>query len=216
MNEPLPVQELSEYLQAKARGLQSGRQFWLGIAGPPGSGKSNLCQRLLATLGDTAVVLPMDGYHFRRDQLDRMPRPEEAHRRRGAPFTFDAERFVRDLAAARATGSGRFPSFDHAAGDPIENDIQLIANQHQIVIVEGNYLLLDDEPWRRLRALFDESWYLDVEIALCKQRVERRHVHAGCDPATARLRAETNDGPNAARVAQTSPQNADRIVRVEL
>ncbi len=213
MNETLPIQELCEHLQAKARGLRSGRQFWLGIAGPPGSGKSTLCQSLLARLGDSAVVLPMDGYHFRRDQLDRMPDAEEAHRRRGAPFTFDAERFVRELSAARATGSGRFPSFDHAAGDPIENDIQLLADLHQIVIVEGNYLLLDDDPWRRLRALFDESWYLDVGLALCKQRVERRHIRAGCDPQTARFRAETNDGPNAEWVARTSPQNADRIIR---
>jgi pantothenate kinase len=206
--------ELVGYFESKIERLRQDEQFWLGIAGPPGSGKSTLCGELLRQLGDTAIVLPMDGYHYRRDQLDRMPDPEEAHRRRGAPFTFDAERFVTELAAARTTGQGLFPSFDHTAGDPIEDDIRLIKGQHKMVIVEGNYLLLDDEPWNRLPAFFDETWYLDTDIALCKQRVYQRLIATGCDAPTARQRVAYNDGPNAELVIRVSPRNADRVIRL--
>lgn len=136
---------LADYLRAKTGSLERGEQFWLGIAGAPGSGKSTLSASLLDQLRDIAIVIPMDGYHFYRRELDEMPDPEEAHKRRGAPFTFNAERFVRDLTSARPARHGLFPSFDHGTGDPIENDIHLTPS-HKLVIVEGNYVLLDDDP----------------------------------------------------------------------
>ena len=55
-----------------------------------------------------------------------MPDPKEAHRRRGAHWTFDGERFLREVAAARRSGRGSFPGFDHAIGDPVENAWQVL------------------------------------------------------------------------------------------
>lgn len=58
-------------------------------------------------------------YHFYRRELDALPDPAEAHRRRGAPWTFDAAAFVAAVRAARAGSRVSVPSFDHAAGDPV-------------------------------------------------------------------------------------------------
>jgi len=69
---------------------------------------------------DIAIV-PMDGYHYYRSQLEKMDNPQHALAKRGAPFTFDSERFVNDIVNLRKTGSGSFPSFDHGKGDPVEN-----------------------------------------------------------------------------------------------
>lgn len=60
-----------------------------------------------------------------RRELDLLPDPHEAHRRRGAHWTFDGRRFLRELRDARRTGGGRFPGFDHARGDPVENQWQV-------------------------------------------------------------------------------------------
>jgi pantothenate kinase len=214
MDNSLAPEDLTSYLHAKAGPLLPGQQFWLGIAGPPGAGKSTLCRKLLSELGDMAIVLPMDGYHYSRDYLDRLPDSIDAHRRRGAPFTFDAARFVREISEARKTGSGEFPSFDHGRGDPIANDIRLLKSQHRLVLVEGNYLLLNDEPWRRLKSVFDESWYLDTDITTCRARVLQRFLAGGLDAEAAQIRVETNDGPNAQLIAEQSPQNASRIIRI--
>jgi pantothenate kinase len=84
------------------------RQPWLvGVAGVPGSGKSTLvravCERLNAR--DTpAVVVPMDGFHYYRRQLDQMPDAELAHARRGAEWTFDARAYHACLAAIKSSG----------------------------------------------------------------------------------------------------------------
>lgn len=67
--------------------------------------------------------MTMDGYHYYRHQLDKMDDPEHAHARRGAEFTFDAERFVNDITQAVKTGMASFPDFDHAKKDPEEDKI---------------------------------------------------------------------------------------------
>lgn len=74
---------------------------FIGISGIPASGKSMLSQNLENLLRDAhginCLVVSMDGYHYYRSELDEMDDPKEAHARRGAAFTFDSERFVREV-----------------------------------------------------------------------------------------------------------------------
>jgi len=205
--------ELAKHLLDQAARLGDDQMFWLGIVGAPGSGKSTLSHELLQRLGNLAIGVPMDGYHFYRSELDQMENPEEAHKRRGAPFTFNAKRFVAELAEAQRRGEGLFPSFDHGLGDPVENEIRLIKGQHRVVIVEGNYLLMEDQPWNQIRSLLDESWFLSVDIDLCMERVRARFLATGRDEPTADFRVRYNDRPNAELVARVSPKNADRVIR---
>ncbi|MEO1529089.1 MAG: AAA family ATPase [Planctomycetota bacterium] len=178
-------------------------QYWLGLVGAPGSGKSTVADELRKRLTGKLTVIPMDGYHFPRKKLDSMENPVEAHARRGAPFTFDSARLVDELRDARKSGFGQFPSFDHVVGDPIENDIELLPGK-QIVVVEGNYLLLDRRPWSLLPTeVFDEMWFLDVPTDECFRRVEARHVRTGLTREEAQHRVATNDGPNAALVRES-------------
>ncbi len=204
---------LAAELRQRAAQLIGDTQYWIGLAGGPGSGKSTLAESLKARLGELLTIIPLDGYHYYRSELDGMADPEEAHARRGAPFTFNATRFVDDLIKARNAGEGVFPSFDHGAGDPVEADIQLPKGP-QIVLVEGNYLLLDTEPWCQLRkSVFDESWFLDVPVHECNRRVGERHVKTGLTEEQAQLRVATNDSLNAELITRISPGNADRIIQ---
>ena len=93
----------------------------------------------------------MDGFHYPRAALADFLDPDEARRRRGAPWTFDADAFVAAVAEARANRDAvtRVPEFDHEVHDPEPGKIA-IEPTHKIVLVEGNYLLLNDLPWRRL------------------------------------------------------------------
>ncbi|KAM5553556.1 hypothetical protein ABKV19_025667 [Rosa sericea] len=138
----------------------------VGLAGRPGAGKSTLASELVrqvnklwpqkassldsqVTPPDVAAVLPMDGYHLCRSQLDAMENPEEAHARRGA--------LLKSLKTLRSQGSVYAPSFDHGVGDPVEDDI-FVSIQDKVVIVEGNYLFLDNGVWKEISSMFDEKW----------------------------------------------------------
>jgi pantothenate kinase len=216
INRMSTCEDLAAELRQKADQLTGKSQFWIGLAGGPGSGKSTLAQALKARLGKLLTIIPLDGYHYYRRELDAMEDPEEAHTRRGAPFTFNASRFVNDLIEARSTGEGVFPSFDHTVGDPVEASIQLNKGR-QIVLVEGNYVLLDTEPWCQLRdSVFDETWFLDVPVPECNRRVCIRHVKTGLTEEQAKLRVATNDSINAELITKVSRRNADRIIHIRM
>jgi pantothenate kinase len=179
-------------------------------AGAPGSGKSTVCDALLRAV-PRAAVLPMDGFHLPRSQLDTFPDPGEAHRRRGAHWTFDAQRFVSCLEAARTLGSGLFPAFDHSVGDPEEDAIRL-TGEEDVVIVEGLYLLLDIEPWCRIKDIVDFTFFLDCPQAQLTDRLVKRHMKTlGLSEEQARDRAVNSDLINAMEVIN-SKGNANSVL----
>ncbi|UNI20865.1 hypothetical protein JDV02_006914 [Purpureocillium takamizusanense] len=129
-----------------------------------------------------ATYVPMDGFHLTRATLSSMPDPARAHARRGAAFTFDAPKFlslVRRLRAYPPPASPILaPSFDHAVKDPRDDDIPVLAS-HRVVVLEGNYLALDEPVWRDAAALLDELWFVDVDFQVARKRLRERHVRAG-------------------------------------
>lgn len=142
----------------------------------------------------------MDGFHLTRDQLSAMPNPEEAHRRRGAAFTFDGESYHKLVKCLRepldpfSTNVIHAPSFDHAVKDPKENDIA-IEPWHRLLVFEGLYITLDKSPWKDAAALMDELWFVDVDFEVARRRLIKRHVKAGIakDEADADKRARESD-----------------------
>ncbi|EKX38788.1 hypothetical protein GUITHDRAFT_52669, partial [Guillardia theta CCMP2712] len=171
------------------------RQTWVAIAGPPGSGKSSLSSALTQRFKERNVscaLIPMDGYHIPKAMLDPAAAP-----RRGAPFTFDADRLCRDLRRIREEREGKVPGFDHAVGDPVEDQLE-VKQTDRVVLVEGNYLLLEQEPWRELRSLFDDTWFMECEDEELRARVVQRNARAwGWDEDRTAARVDSNDMVNA-------------------
>jgi len=175
--------------------MNSSRQTWVAIAGPPGSGKSSLSSALTQRFKERNVscaLIPMDGYHIPKAMLDPAAAP-----RRGAPFTFDADRLCRDLRRIREEREGKVPGFDHAVGDPVEDQLE-VKQTDRVVLVEGNYLLLEQEPWRELRSLFDDTWFMECEDEELRARVVQRNARAwGWDEDRTAARVDSNDMVNA-------------------
>jgi pantothenate kinase len=149
--------------------------------------------------------------------------PDEAFRRRGAPFTFDVEAFlklVQDLKHTPVTTEYEretillAPSFDHAIKDPVQDEI-VVSSRTRLVIVEGNYTLLDQNPWNQISQFCAEKyapsqilcsdgansnnrWFVDAPVQLVKERVAKRHLAAGIETSfeAALQRTEQNDIPN--------------------
>lgn len=167
-----------ELIVSEVRRLQAtspvGRKLIVSICGAPGSGKSTISEKLCREL-PRSVVIPMDGYHLYRNELDAFSDPEEAHRRRGAHWTFDAAKLVSDLEHLRIHGQGNFPSFDHSVGDPVKDDIA-VTEMDNIVIIEGLYLLMQIEPWSRIKSIVDLSVFIDCPVDTFRNRLIFRHM----------------------------------------
>ena len=183
----------------------------IALAGLPGSGKSTLAARLAAEVNaaqgpGTMAALGMDGFHLPKAELRRMPDPEAAFARRGAPWTFDAPALVsrlRDLKEAAGRASVGWPGFQHEIGDPIE-DAETVGPETRLVLVEGLYLLHTEDGWEELGPLWDERWYLDTPMEVAMERLTDRHQKAwGLTRAEAEARVAANDRLNAEIVART-------------
>lgn len=188
----------------------------VGVAGQPGSGKSTLASELVAAVraaGTTAVCVPMDGFHLAGAELARLGRQG----RKGAPDTFDAAGFVhllRRLALADETAPSETvyaPIFDRDLEEAIAGAIP-VGPEVQVIVTEGNYLLLDDGPWASVRSLLTETWYLDVAEALRVDRLVARHIGHGRTPEQARAWTQGPDQANADLIAATRGR-ADGVVR---
>ena len=109
---------------------------WIGIGGGPGAGKSTLAaavaERVNRLQGRACcVVLPMDGFHYSREQLRELDPPEAASYlpRRGAPWTFDAEALRDCLGAAKRAGAARLPTYSRVSSDPVPGGAELLPSR---------------------------------------------------------------------------------------
>ncbi|SHF50203.1 Panthothenate kinase [Marinomonas polaris DSM 16579] len=192
----------------------------IGLTGGPGSGKSTLADYLLDHFtkqqNSQVVCLSMDGFHLSKAQLQALPNSEEAFARRGAPWTFDSTAFVEQVKKIQQgyqQDDILWPSFDHALGDPIEDDLS-IKKETKVILVEGLYLLHQQDGWQESKALFDEHWFLDIPVEVAIKRLAKRHMKAwGFSHQQAMDRINQSDGLNAELVSTYKGQ-ADWLLRV--
>src|SRR4051794_31821344 len=198
-------------LVARARELAStGTRKILGIAGPPGGGKSTVSRAVVAALGDAARLVPMDGFHLAQSELVRLGRRD----RMGAPDTFDALGYAALLRRLRDPREPVVyaPEFRREIEEPIAGAIA-VPRDVPLIVTEGNYLLLADGDWAIVKSLLDEAWYVETDEELRVQRLIQRHIQFGKTPDYARAWVMRSDERNAALVAATA-QDADVLVRL--
>lgn len=183
-------------------------RFIIGIAGPPASGKSTRAEALAELFPQgSAVVVPMDGFHYDDRVLDQIGLRD----RKGAPETFDFAGFATLLHRLKSREPKiAIPLFDRnieisrAGAAIVDSDVKFI-------FVEGNYLLLDEEPWSALETLFDFTIFVDVSRDELERRLVARWREHGRPDDAARKWIDTNDMPNIDRVLRAR-RTADLVI----
>ncbi|WP_293932205.1 nucleoside/nucleotide kinase family protein, partial [Iodobacter sp.] len=169
---------------------------------------STLAQEIQHLYPEQSIVVPMDGYHLANSELARLGKAA----RKGAEDTFDSAGFASLIQRLKTQPSDETiyaPEFRREIEEPIANAIP-IQPKNQLIIVEGNYLLLNTGHWAKLHSLLDEAWYVDVNHALRESRLIHRHMQFGRSEAAATDWAHNTDGPNA-RLIEASKERADLI-----
>lgn len=211
----------------------SNDRILVTITGIPGSGKSTIANAIansintinyekVPRLKPRCISISMDGYHLSRSDLNAMDDPEYAFKRRGAPFTFDADGVVNLVRALRNSCNLpkikrpiiKVPSFDHKEKDPLTNGIT-IDSDINIIILEGNYLLLNIEPWNEIEKYADERWFVDVDIEIARERLAKRHVEAGIEKSIndALTRVDSNDTLNGIFILENCISHIDYTIK---
>lgn len=217
MSSPGPPPEIDlDQLVHRLSGSGEARCL-VGIAGAPGSGKSTIArlleERLNGHSAGSAAILPMDGFHYDDGLLTSLGRLA----RKGAPDTFDVDGFRHMLLRLREA------SGEHVAVPVFDRDLEisragarLIPRHVRVVIVEGNYLLLTEEPWAGLRPLFHLTVAIEASGETLRQRLTQRWQHYDLPAGDVRRRVEDNDLPNGRLVIARSATADFRLLSERL
>ncbi|KAL1985465.1 hypothetical protein VTN96DRAFT_7908 [Rasamsonia emersonii] len=240
------------------RAAECPRQRYLvAIAGAPGSGKTTIAHEVAKRINNNdaapsdgphkhnlssdkpvsqssspsptvCISISMDGFHLPRSTLHTLPN-KEAYRRRGAPWTFDADKAVEFVWCLRKWANNHedggnnttepiiyAPTFSHALKDPVPDALPIPSSgaMRIILLLEGNYLLLDEPPWDEIGQLVDLRVFVEADPALTRERVAQRHLQAGIESTIedAYRRVDGNDLINGRLVNEKKVAGIDLVV----
>jgi len=192
--------DLVDHIIKRSEGCQ---RFIIAVAGPPGSGKSTLSEQLakmLRTRSMQSHIISLDGFHLENSILKGLGLLD----RKGSPTTFDVLAFIQVMKRLAAYESDvAIPKFDRKRDISIEH-ASIVSTQDKILIVEGNYLLLNHKQWVELQDIWDETVFINPGMEVLEKRLIDRWLSYGMDNESAQIRAFRNDIPNAKNVIENS------------
>ncbi|MBQ3079425.1 MAG: nucleoside/nucleotide kinase family protein [Clostridia bacterium] len=194
---------ISGVLTKMISGAKKRKRKIVLIAGAPGAGKSTLalalCEKARAEgVSKPVQALGLDGFHLKNDVLSngcalRNGESVPLSSIKGAPETFDRDAFLKYLSDAASAEPAFWPVYDrnrHEVGDTPERV------KGEILIIEGNWLLLKREGWEKAKAFADITLSVSTEEAIVKPRLIQRKMRGGKSLEEAEKWYETVDGPN--------------------
>ena len=190
----------------------TGQRLILGIAGAPGCGKSTLAELILNPLRvaepEAVALVGMDGFHLAHSTLTRLGLASV----KGAPHTFDPAGYAALLRRIRTESQGPVwaPEYRRDLHDPVAGATE-VGPGVRLVVTEGNYLLLPEEPWSSAHRELAEVWWIDLPEEVRIERLVARHVRFGRTPEAARAHALGSDQRNAELVNRYA-HRADFVV----
>lgn len=202
----------------KRRKEKNGRLI-VYLAAPPGTGKTTLSLFLKKLFDQLETpysfqVLSIDGFHYDRDYLTshyitRNGTEILLNNVKGSPESFNLEALTDTLKDLRDKPVN-WPVYDRTIHDVSEETITADAD---IVLIEGNWLLLNEEKWNELEDYCDISLFIEADQEVLKQRLINRKIRGGLSPEEAEIFYRESDGKNVERVLRNH-FNTDIVLKL--
>ena len=199
---------------------KKGGRILAMLAAPPGAGKSTLLSflsRLAQERNIPAVqTAGIDGFHRRQEYLlthfvQRGGKQVSMVEIKGAPVTFDLDRLTAGIRKIASGVNCPWPVYDRLLHNPVEDAVRIDGS---IVLLEGNYLLLDEDGWRDLSSCADYTVSVTADENLLRARLIDRRIKTGVERDAAVRFVDFSDMPNV-RLCLEKSKPADLRLRID-
>ncbi|MFO8068928.1 MAG: nucleoside/nucleotide kinase family protein [Alkalibacterium sp.] len=181
------------------------------LAAPPGAGKTSLSLFLEDLYKEqgypyTFQSVAMDGFHHYNDYLNqhtvvRNGREDPLIKYKGIPESFDLSALKEKIKALTQYRQVNWPTYDRASHDVSQETIPVDAD---IVLIEGNYLLLEKVGWNELTEYCDYNIFIQTNLSDIEDRLINRKQLGGATQTEAVNHYEQTDKVNAELVLSYS------------
>ena len=177
-------------------------RYFIALSGPPASGKSTISERFISDLnakGYQSSVLQMDGFHYD----DQILKDKNLLLKKGAPETFDVMGFLNFIYRLQREDEVAIPIFDRSL-ELSRSSAVIISKNTKIILVEGNYILLNSHPWKELHKFFNSTIMINCEEKVLEQRLIERWKNYHLTNEEIENKVYKNDLPNGVNVLKNS------------
>ncbi len=192
------------------------------LAAPPGTGKSTLVS-FLAYLAKEIIpekkvqAIGMDGFHKRQEYLTSHTTIVDGKELpmvdiKGAPITFDLDGLKAKIKELLLKDICMWPQYDRLLHNPVEDAIVVDGD---IVLLEGNYLLLEAEGWSDISDLADYTISIVADPDMLRERLIARKIASGNSRDKAEKFVDFSDMANVKTCLEGS-KKADLELSVDL
>ena len=177
-------------------------RYFIALSGPPASGKSTISENLVKDLsakGYNSSILQMDGFHY--DDL--ILKERKLLSKKGAPETFDVMGLINFVSRLRKEDEVVIPIFDRSL-ELSRSSAVIISKNTKVIIVEGNYVLLNSYPWSELHKFFNTTVMINCEKKILEKRLIERWENFNLPKKEIDEKVYKNDLPNGVNVLKNS------------
>ena len=197
----LNYEKLISILSRKLDSNDKNRHF-IALSGPPASGKSTISEKIandLSSKGYQSNVLQMDGFHYD----DQILKDKNLISKKGAPETFDVMGLASFLSRLKNESEVVVPIFDRSL-ELSRSSAVIIPKETKVIVTEGNYLLLNSNPWKILQNFFDTTIMIQCEKSILEKRLLDRWKKFKLSDDQIHQKVYDNDLPNGINVIKNS------------
>ena len=177
-------------------------RYFIALSGPPASGKSTISENLVKDLsakGYNSSILQMDGFHY--DDL--ILKERKLLSKKGAPETFDVMGLINFVSRLHKEDEVIIPIFDRSL-ELSRSSAVIISKNTKVIIVEGNYVLLNSYPWSELHKFFNTTVMINCEKKILEKRLIERWENFNLPKKEIDEKVYKNDLPNGVNVLKNS------------